>query len=69
MIAITGKTFPVRDVLRDMGCKWDNQAKLWYAPKHIAAVAQKLVKSQGRASVPPRSIRRSVSYCYGDCQS
>ncbi len=49
MIAITGKTFPFRNVLRDMGCKWDNQAKLWYAPKHVAESAQKLVRSPRRA--------------------
>ena len=61
MIAITGKTFPFRDVLRDMGCTWDNQAKLWYAPKNVAESAQKLVRSRGRTSASFRSPRRAVA--------
>ena len=64
MVAITGNTYHVRNELRAMGCKWDGQAKLWYAPPHVAAAAQKLVKNRKRTSVPIRSNRRFASYRY-----
>jgi hypothetical protein len=58
MIAITGNTYPVKDQLLAMGCWWNGQAKLWYAPDCVADAARKLVKSHRRASKSARSNRR-----------
>lgn len=32
MIAVTGNTYPVRDRLRALGCRWDAHQKCWMAP-------------------------------------
>ena len=41
---ITGNTFSVKDQLKELGCKWDGDAALWYhSDPKIAAKAQDLV--------------------------
>src|SRR4029453_8246210 len=41
---ITGNTFSVKDQLKELGCKWDGDAGLWYhSDPKIAAKAQDLV--------------------------
>jgi hypothetical protein len=42
---IVGNTYPVRDKLRNLGCRWSSARKVWVAPTpDVAALAQALVK-------------------------
>lgn len=45
---IEGNTFPVRDQLRKLGCRWDAEGKRWYTHSHeIALAADEIVRSGG----------------------
>ena len=41
--AIDGDTYPVRDKLKNLGCKWDAGRKMWYAPPDRAGEARAIV--------------------------
>ena len=43
MVAIGGKTYPVKDQLRAMGGRWDTGASVWRVPAEKADEARKLV--------------------------
>lgn len=53
MTPITGNTYPVKDQLRALGCKWDAARKCWMAPDEIAAKALALVSGQPALNSPP----------------
>ncbi len=58
MALITGNTYPVRDQLKAMGCRWNAAAKAWEAPESVAEKAAALVcgpkRQAGRA---PRTCK------------
>ena len=45
MVKVFGKTFPVKDALRDMGGKWNAGEKCWEVPDDKGEDAKKLVGS------------------------
>lgn len=58
MTAITGNTYPVRDQLRDLGGKWDADARCWQVPDDKAEQARKIVA--GARDTGPRFTRCKV---------
>lgn len=60
MIEITGNTYPVRERLKALGCKWSAARKCWLAPTpEIAAQAQALVPPSARCG----GVRRGPRTC------
>lgn len=55
--AITGKTYPVKDQLKALGCRWDSFAKTWVAPNAtIYAQAIALVPAPAPARETPAPV-------------
>ena len=51
---ITGNTYPVKDQLRDLGCRWDGSRKAWYTEDaEIAAKAAAIVGPTPLYNSPP----------------
>lgn len=50
MIAITGNTFPVKDKLKNLGGKWNADAKAWMVPDNKAEEAKQLVSAAPKSS-------------------
>jgi hypothetical protein len=51
---ITGNTFPVKDQLRQLGCRWDAGRKAWYTEDaEIAAKAAAIVQPHPLYNSPP----------------
>lgn len=42
-VLITGRTFPVKEKLKEMGGYWDADARAWRVPKHMKMAAEVLV--------------------------
>jgi len=55
-VLITGRTYPVRHQLRDLGGEWDPVAQGWRVPDHVAAAAHDLVLN------PPRPAAQAARY-------
>jgi len=47
-VLITGNTYPHRNALRNMGGRWNAQAKGWEVPEDRATEAQALVGTFGK---------------------
>ncbi len=43
LLPITGNTYPVKDSLKALGCRWDGQHKVWMAPEDVFIQAQNIV--------------------------
>jgi hypothetical protein len=63
-VLITGNTFPVKDQLKELGAKWDADAKGWRVPADKAAEARALVANPGAATVKT-SFRRTTCVTCG----
>lgn len=52
---ITGNTYPIKDRLKNAGCKWDSTKKAWWT--HDSAMAQSIASwsSHSPSSPPPSS--------------
>jgi predicted Zn-ribbon and HTH transcriptional regulator len=48
-IAITGNTYPVKDALKALGAKWNQDQKCWMVSEAKAAEAKRLVENASRA--------------------
>jgi len=69
-IAITGKTYPVKDQLKALGGRWDNAAKAWMVPDSKAAEARQLVAGAPVASKPSKgSYHRRGTWTGCSCGS
>lgn len=55
LVAITGKTYPVKDRLRALGARWDAATKRWMIDESKAAEAQTIVQQQSPAA--PRMLK------------
>lgn len=53
MTAITGNTYPVRELLKALGAKWNPNAKVWMVPDNKAEEARRIVTSS--TSEPSKS--------------
>lgn len=53
MVLVTGNTFPVKDKLKEMGGKWDPEAKGWRVPNHMKLAAQVLVGNADQVETLP----------------
>ena len=68
--AVAGRTYPVRDVLRQAGGRWDPGRKAWvYASPEAAQAALARASGSGGPSSPGtcacgRAIRGSYPTCY-----
>jgi len=49
-VAITGNTYPVRDVLKRLGGTWNPREKAWYVPEEKAEEARSVVNAAGSPS-------------------
>ena len=59
-VAITGNTYPVKDALRALGCRWDAGNKCWLASgEDMASKARALV-----AAAPAKTAKTSSSHGY-----
>jgi len=58
MARITGNSFPVKDQLKAMGCKYEGWAKAWFCPVDKAGAAQAIVDA---ASPPKPQAAESVT--------
>lgn len=55
MTAITGKTYPIRHELRDLGGTWDAAKQCWFVPDDRADEAKGLLEvGRARANVSRR---------------
>jgi hypothetical protein len=51
---ITGETYPVKDQLKSLGCRWDGDKRAWYAETpEVAEKAQSIVKPPPMYNSPP----------------
>jgi len=51
---IEGNTYPVKDQLKQLGCKWDGDRRAWYAPTaEIATAARAIVGPHPLYNSPP----------------
>ena len=55
MTAIQGRTYPVKDRLREMGGRWDPEQKVWFVPDEKAEEARALVASAPASPSPSYS--------------
>ena len=44
MTAIRGNTFPVKELLRSLGGRWNGLERCWHVPDNRADVAQRIVR-------------------------
>jgi hypothetical protein len=65
MVLITGNTFPVKDAIKSLGGKWDNDAKGWRVPSAVASEARELVNNVPRRNVGGNNTPRAVHH--GKC--
>lgn len=62
MTLIVGNTFPVKDEIKAMGGKWDNEARGWRVPNAVAEEAKALVAAAPRSS-GPRADKDTYTKC------
>lgn len=43
--AVRGDTYPVREELKALGCRWDRDTGLWWAPPDLLREAEDLVEN------------------------
>lgn len=58
MVAVDGNTYAVRDRLREMGGKWDGDAKTWRVPESRLAAAKSLVSSAPKTTFRHTSCKQ-----------
>jgi hypothetical protein len=46
-VQLSGNTYPVKDELKALGCKWDADAKCWTAPADKADEARAVIAKGG----------------------
>lgn len=63
LTAITGNTFPVKDLLRAMGGRWDGVAKAWMVPNDKVAEAQAIVAGAGAKTPRPAGSTYRPTRC------
>lgn len=60
-IYLSGNTFPVKEALKSLGCRWDAERKSWYATsEEMAEKAREVIAGKGTASrtcASPREYR------------
>ena len=54
-IEIRGNTYPVKDQLRSLGCRWNPAGKCWMATPAIADAARAIVAGNGNGSASHQS--------------
>lgn len=59
-VAITGNTYPVKDQIKALGGKWNNDSKCWMVPADKADEARKLVAGSGGNVGKPSAFRRTT---------
>jgi hypothetical protein len=62
MITITGNTYPVKELLKALGGRWNKTAKGWDVPDDKAEEAQALVDGAPRSSPSRGRSSRYRSY-------
>lgn len=60
MKAVTGNTYPVRDILRNMGGRWNPTQKYWEVPDDKLEEANKAVANQPK-SEPTKTDRIAMA--------
>lgn len=57
MVLITGKTYTVKDELREMGGRWNPDVKGWEVPDEVALEARALVDAEN-------STEKRCQWCF-----
>ncbi len=60
-VAITGNTFPIRNVLYAMGAKWNKELKVQQIPQHRAVEAQALADKYAPKPKTPKPVVAKVA--------
>lgn len=76
MIELRGNTYPIRQQLKALGCRWDKERRIWLAPPEAAKQAQDLVDTQpaperlqgGRAVPQRRCWECGCLFTYEECR-
>lgn len=54
-IYVLGDTYPIRDMLREAGCRWDPERRAWWGGATKREALDALVASMGSASAQPQA--------------
>ena len=68
MITITGNTYPVKEQLKQLGARWNKDARAWEIEDAYAAQAQAIVDSQ-RAPETRICWECGIAFTYAECRA